>query len=251
VAARYLSVRNFDTFQHYKDRRPPWIKLYAALWRQYDFQQLSEAARYQLISIYVLASQHENQIPWDEGWIRSEIGSKKLHLQTLVDGGFLYQSDSDVLADAIAERAHDATPTRAGGRGRTRSASVSLSVSDSDSSPGEGESEGESALEEAWTRFWDAWPRKEAKQPARKVFMRLAPQNGILEKMLAWVALAKQSEQWQDPTKIPHLATFLGQKRWENDPPPARSVPRGKQRETAEERERRNWEAFERHQREA
>src|SRR5690606_19747530 len=35
--AGYLTVKNFERFQHYKDRNPPWIKLYNDLLDDYEF----------------------------------------------------------------------------------------------------------------------------------------------------------------------------------------------------------------------
>src|SRR5262249_13633306 len=46
---RFLRIRNFERFQHYKDRRPPWIKLYRDLWGDPRFFALSEENRYMLI----------------------------------------------------------------------------------------------------------------------------------------------------------------------------------------------------------
>ena len=39
----YFSVRNWDEFQHYKDRDPTWIKLYNRLLDDYAFGLLPDA----------------------------------------------------------------------------------------------------------------------------------------------------------------------------------------------------------------
>ena len=39
---RYLRVRNFEQFQHYKERNPIWIKLYCSLLDDYEFAQLPD-----------------------------------------------------------------------------------------------------------------------------------------------------------------------------------------------------------------
>jgi len=76
------------------------------------------------------------------------------------------------------------------------------------------------ALESLFEKFWEAYPRKEAKLAARKAFEKLKPDEALLAEMIPWLEKACQSEQWQDKSKIPHPATWLNQKRWEGDPPP-------------------------------
>jgi hypothetical protein len=41
----YLIVRNWDKFQHYKDRNPPWIKNNTELPDEDEYRDLSFAAR--------------------------------------------------------------------------------------------------------------------------------------------------------------------------------------------------------------
>lgn len=68
-------------------------------------------------------------------------------------------------------------------------------------------------------RFWDAYPRKTAKAPARKAFDRLKPDGVLLETMLHAIEAHKASEQWtRDGGQfIPHPATWLNQRRWEDE----------------------------------
>lgn len=69
----HLKVRNFDRFQHYKNRRPPWVKLYNNLTDDYDFGCLSNASKYLAIGMLLLASRTENHIPNDPAWIAREL----------------------------------------------------------------------------------------------------------------------------------------------------------------------------------
>ncbi len=96
---RYLNVVNWEKYQHYKDRNPPWIKLHQSLLDNYDFQCLQDASKLHLILIWVLASRHNNRIPFDEPWLSQKMGLQKtLKLQPLIDAGFLV-FDSTPLAD--------------------------------------------------------------------------------------------------------------------------------------------------------
>jgi len=69
--------------------------------------------------------------------------------------------------------------------------------------------------------FWAAYPRKEAKVAARKVFDKLQPDEQLMQKIISAINRWKQSAQWQENggQYIPHPATWLNQRRWEDEPP--------------------------------
>ncbi len=97
----YIAVKDFERFQHYKGRTPPWIKFYNSLLDDYKFLQLSDAARSQLMLIWLVASRHNNRIPRDEKYIAEAIHcTSKLQLGQLIESGWLYPtSDSAPLAE--------------------------------------------------------------------------------------------------------------------------------------------------------
>ena len=85
-----LEVRNWDTFQHYKNRNPPWIKLHTALVDNYDWSKLPDAAKAHLMGIWILASKHQNKVPADPAWIAKRIGATEpVDLQVLISAGFI------------------------------------------------------------------------------------------------------------------------------------------------------------------
>ncbi len=71
-----------------------------------------------------------------------------------------------------------------------------------------------------FARFWEVYPRHEAKQNAWKEFQKLNPDDELVSVMIPWIGLARESEQWQKEDKIPFASTWLHQKRWQDDPPP-------------------------------
>lgn len=89
--ARYLRVKNWDRFQHYKNREnaPYWIKMYPDLLTNYEFLQLSEAERYKLMALWLLASRLRNRIPYDAKFVAKVIGSTRIDLDKFVAAGFL------------------------------------------------------------------------------------------------------------------------------------------------------------------
>lgn len=65
--------------------------------------------------------------------------------------------------------------------------------------------------------FWREYPRKTAKLPALRAFKRVCKSREMLAVILAGLAEHKKTEQWQTPSLIPHPATWLNQRRWEDD----------------------------------
>jgi len=111
----YLHIKNWDKFQHYKDRNPPWVKLYHSLLDDYDYGCLQDDSKLLLMSFYMLASITENRIPGDLEWIqRKAMIKREIQIEELVNAGFIYISNGDgvlckqVDSKLIAERLQDA-----------------------------------------------------------------------------------------------------------------------------------------------
>lgn len=73
--------------------------------------------------------------------------------------------------------------------------------------------------EERFEAFWTAYPRKQGKAAARKVFARLKVDEGLLAQMLEAIDAQKRCAQWStDGGKyIPQPTTWLNQGRWEDE----------------------------------
>jgi phage replication O-like protein O len=65
--------------------------------------------------------------------------------------------------------------------------------------------------------FWKAYPRKVAKAAAEKSFKKLKINDKLFSRLIIALGEQKQSEQWQDNQYIPYPATWLNQKRWEDE----------------------------------
>ncbi len=94
---KYLQVRNWDKFQHYKkhDGPPLWIKLHRTLLSDYEFQELSELNQARLIKLWLLAASTSNRIPDDPRWVARQIGATSIDLDVFVSRGFLEEVYSD------------------------------------------------------------------------------------------------------------------------------------------------------------
>lgn len=76
-------------------------------------------------------------------------------------------------------------------------------------------------------QFWEAYPRKTAKENARKAFAKHKFNDDTLHTVLEALNAQKTSDQWQKEGGqfIPYAATWLNQRRWEDDlPTPAGEV---------------------------
>lgn len=101
---KYLSIKEWETYQHYSKRHPPWVKLHVKILRNYAFRCLQDASKGHLLSLFALASQYENRIPYDLAFITEMIGAREpVDVEELVLAGFieLSQDDGIVLAPRV------------------------------------------------------------------------------------------------------------------------------------------------------
>lgn len=72
---------------------------------------------------------------------------------------------------------------------------------------------------ERFTKFWEAYPKKRAKGCAEKAWRKINPDEPLLEAMLSAIEQARQSKEWhvENGRYIPNPATWLNQRRWEDE----------------------------------
>lgn len=109
MQAQYLAIKNWGKHQHYKDKEPGWIKAYARLLRDSLFLELTELEQWQLVRIWLCASQSSRfmrdqegrrvpVVPFDEQSLRRAIGTvKKIPLARFIRDGWLLIIDEHEL----------------------------------------------------------------------------------------------------------------------------------------------------------
>jgi hypothetical protein len=107
-----LTPKNWATFQHYKDRKPPWIKLHRGLLDDYEFLRLPLASQALAPRIWLLASEYEGgkiTASLEEIAFRLHKTESDLReaLKPLVSSGFFHDASG-----MLAERKQEATPER-------------------------------------------------------------------------------------------------------------------------------------------
>lgn len=192
-----LRVKNWGEFQHFKDRAPPWIKLYKKLLDDKNWHELDADAAKCLISLWLLASETGGDLPsTQEIAFRLRLQEKSIKSYVSKLAHWLIQDDIDAISDinAISNECRDDINTIPLAR------SVSVSVSNT-----------------YFDLFWKAYPKKVGKGAAETSWAR-AKINGDFDSVIAALERQKQSEQWQKDGGqfIPNPATWLNQKRWED-----------------------------------
>lgn len=107
--ARVISVVGWKKFQHYKDRDPPWVKLYRDLLTTESWVLGTDLSRLVQVASVLLAARYSNQIPYLWDLIRkvSHLGCSENEFDDavahLVSGKFLEIHDvTDALAPSVA-----------------------------------------------------------------------------------------------------------------------------------------------------
>lgn len=193
----YISVRNWDQFQHYKDRDPPWIRLYHRLLDDYEYTSLPDAAKAHLMGIFMLAARTENRIPNDPKWIGAKIGStSRVQLNRLTH--FL-----DGVPDCERGASGAQSKRKPSRDAHARSASVSVSVSD----------------QKEFDRFWDHYPKRKAKRDAMKAWVQTKNDRPPIDDLIAKVDELAVSKDWlKDGGQfVPYPASWLRAGGWDDE----------------------------------
>lgn len=103
---KFLSIKNFEKYQHFKKSSPPWIKLYRSTLDDREFINLPTTSKYVYLGLLILASEGCNKVFNDHSWISHRLAIKvsELDLKPLYKAGFLIASESTVYRETISQR---------------------------------------------------------------------------------------------------------------------------------------------------
>jgi hypothetical protein len=102
-----LTPKNWDNFQHYKHRSPPWIKLHKNLLDDMAFQRLPVASKAIAPMLWLLASESQDGVIHrtpEEIAFRLRMTEKEVlsAIKPLIDNGFFIE-DSSMLAKCLQD----------------------------------------------------------------------------------------------------------------------------------------------------
>jgi len=106
-----MKIKNWSQFQHFKDRKPPWVKLYRDLLDDMDWHQLDPKAAKMLVMLWLIASEFNGELPPIKKLaFRLRISEKDTEDVISKLSHWLEQDD----ISAISERNHSVTPETEG-----------------------------------------------------------------------------------------------------------------------------------------
>jgi hypothetical protein len=205
---RYLSIKNFAKHQHYKDRRPPWIKLHVEVLDDYAFACLQDASKAHLMLLWVLASKMDNRIPYDLAFLSRKLGATSpVDLEELVLQGFIEVSQDD--GKVLAPRKQSAMP-------ETETETEAETETDISSPRATEKVRPSSEYPADFSALWAMYPKRHGGNPKREAYLawraRLragVPAEVLHAGVMRYKAFCEATEKVGGPF-VMQGATFLG-----------------------------------------
>src|SRR3990167_2440724 len=178
-----LKIKGWARFQHFRDRKPPWIKLYRDLLDDIQWHELDAEAAKVLVSMWLIASETDGILPTlKELSFRLRVNEKVIKSNVSKLGHWLIQDDITLISDItpIPTGYPEDIPVKALARSQ--------------------ETETETETESAFARFWSTWPKSERKGGKGECLNRWKKLgiNGEIETILAHVGKMKASRSWTE-----------------------------------------------------
>lgn len=90
---KYIEIVDWEDCQHYRKRRPIWIKFYHQLLDNYEYQRLNDKRKLLLVHLRLLRAKIDGALPLDYKYLNqnlkleNEVSEKDI--QTLIEKGFI------------------------------------------------------------------------------------------------------------------------------------------------------------------
>lgn len=184
-----IRIKNWNKFQHFKDRRPPWVKLYRDLLDDMEWHQLEPRAAKTLVMLWLIASENDGELP-EAKTLAFRLRTTERSILDVVHelSHWLDQDDIGLLSDGCHVDAPETEVEKSRERDRLRA---------------------------SFEEFWAAYPKKQGKGAAEKAFAKV---DVPIDVLLTAVAIHAKSASWlkEDGRYIPMPATWINQRRWED-----------------------------------
>lgn len=200
-----LTPKNWNSFQHYTNRSPAWIKLHRELLDDFEFSCLPVASQALAPKLWLLASEYEKGVinaSLDKIAFRMRMtrGDLAEALTPLLEKGFFDASEplAECKPNASLEREEEREKEREEEKEKETRASALLS-------------------DDRFSVFWDEWPNKVGRPAALKAFKSAIKRSSfeeIMDGLRFYVRSKPPDRSWLNP------ATFLNQDRWQDRPAP-------------------------------
>lgn len=95
-----LKIKGWSKFQHFKDRKPPWIKLYRDILDDVDWHDLDSDSAKILVMLWLIASEDDGDLPeLKKLAFRLRISESKLNQSLTKLNHWLIQDDINVISE--------------------------------------------------------------------------------------------------------------------------------------------------------
>lgn len=192
-----IRIKNFKKFQHFKDRNPPWVKLYRDLLDSPDWHELDPEAAKVLVMLWLIASEDEakqGSLP-DMKTLAFRLRIDQKHLEKLCIklSQWLVHDDVEMMSP---RHQVDAPETETEVETKLRSPSASKQA------------------DEGFALFWDAYGKKTGKQNAISQWKKIRPDAELLNVILQ---AAKVYAGSNEPKFRKDPERWLKERRWEDE----------------------------------
>ena len=185
-------IRNWQEFQHYKFRDPPWIKLHRRLLNNPEWHELEAKCAKHLMMFWLIASENSGVLPCTRK-LAFRLRTSPEDVEDTISK--LSEWIEVVDSTMLSERLPDADTEKS----RVEKSRVSKKYTDS------------------FLLFWEAYPRKLGKSLAFSAWERTAkeyPHRDILKAACEYSKICEKNK--TEDKYILHPSTFLNKERWKD-----------------------------------
>lgn len=194
-----MKIKNWSKFQHFKDRRPPWVKLYRDLLDDMEWHDLDPLSSKVLVTLWLLASEDDEQqgklpniktLSWRLRLPQEQVLNcinKLSHWLEQDDINLISSGHQDDLPETETEKEKEE---------REKREKLALDV------------------KLGFVEFWKCYPKKIAKPNAEKAWMKIAPDVDLSKRIIH--AISEQKLLEREEQFIPYPASWLNARRWED-----------------------------------
>jgi len=227
----FLVPKNWRNYQHYKDRRPPWIKLHRDLLEDRKFMLLPLASKALAPLLWLLASEGKNgsfNADYEELAFRLHISLAEIQagMPPLITAGFFIPAsgmddDASNTDESASANLQDASNLLAKTLPEYRERERVNPLAQNGLTVLRGGGSKKPNGHDSFNEFWLAYPKKKSKRAAEKAWLKLKPCKDLKAKILLAIERDRATGQWQKDGGqfIPYPASWLTGRRWEDEIP--------------------------------
>ena len=205
-----MRIKNFAKFQHFKDRTPPWVKLYRDILDDPDWHELDPEAAKVLVMLWLIASEDETKqgsLPeMKKLSFRLRIDQKRLEKLCIKLSHWLEHDDISLISDCNQFDAPERAGEETEAEGETDSCAAQAQ---------------RGSLMDRFEDFYSAYPKKRNRGDAEKAWKAIKPSAELTKTIVEAVEVAKQRDDWRKDGGqfVPYPASWLRASGWLDSAP--------------------------------